>query len=266
MTSGQAKPDPTASRIKLFGNTSLLDNEDFKIQFQTLYAKLVRRIGEYQDHAQWWEVLTKPAIVNFCKDFSSKHAKERKDTKQFLFASLKIFLKYETWTEVARVKEELRRMLLYDMMGVKIRSRQSEYAEEEKGSIYHYNKERKGSSSKNLTKLRYINEEGLEEVTEDGKKIEELVVSFYDALFNGRHDKNLKDTGVPFQPSNRHLEEFLGQLSTLSEESKTKLVKELTLEELENSVKQSPNGKSPGKDGLPYELYKSMWDIIGKEF
>ena len=89
----------------------------------------------------------------------------------------------------------------------------------------------------------------MEEITEDEKKIEELAVSFYDALFNGRHDKNLKDTGVPFQPSDRHLEEFLGQLSTLSEEAKTKLVKELTLEELENSVKQSPNGKSPGKDG-----------------
>jgi ATP-dependent Zn protease len=76
---------------------------------------------------------------------------------------------------VARVKEELRRMLLYYMTGVKIRSRQNEYAEEEKGSIYHYNKELKGSSSNNLAKLRYTNEEGVEEVTEDVKKIENLL-------------------------------------------------------------------------------------------
>ena len=43
-------------------------------------------------------------------------------------------------------------------------------------------------------------------------------------------------------------------------------MKELTLEELENIVKTSPNKKSPGLDGLPYELYKSLWDIIGRDF
>ena len=52
----------------------------------------------------------------------------------FLYASLKIFLGQENWAEVAKTKESIRRMLSYDMMGVKIRSRQSEYAEEERGS------------------------------------------------------------------------------------------------------------------------------------
>ena len=80
-----------------------------------MYENLVRRVGEYHDHAQWWEALAKPAIVIFYKDLSSKQAKERKDTNQFLFSSLKIFLRYENWTEVARVKEELRRRMLYDM-------------------------------------------------------------------------------------------------------------------------------------------------------
>ena len=210
-----------------------------------MYNRLVGVIGEYQDHAEWWEVMAKPAIVSFCKEFSSLLANERKTTKQFLYISLKIYLRDENWTEVARVKEELRRMLMYDMTGVKIRSRQGEYAEEEKGSIYHYNKERKGAGSNNLKQMRFINEEGVEEVTDDIAKIEELTVSFYDALFNGRHDKNLVDTGAPFQPSDRYLEQFLSQLSSLSEESKTKLVRELTLDELESIVKTTPNGKSP---------------------
>ena len=85
-------------------------------------------------------------------------------------------------------------MLRYEMDGLEIRSRQGEYAEEEKGSIYHYNKERKKAGSNNLKKLKFVNEEGFEEVTEDMSKIEEIAVSFYDGLFNGRHDKNLKDT------------------------------------------------------------------------
>ena len=85
------------------------------------------------------------------------------------------------------------------------------------------------------------------------------------ALFNGRPDKNLVDTGG-FQHSDEHLEEFLGQLPSLSEESKTKVVKELTYDELEDIIKHLPNGKSPGLDGVPYELYKCMWGVIGKEF
>jgi hypothetical protein len=51
-------------------------------------------------------------------------------TKRFLYASLKIFLGQENWP---KTKESIRRMLSYDMTGVKIRSKQSEYAEEERG-------------------------------------------------------------------------------------------------------------------------------------
>jgi hypothetical protein len=77
----------------------------------------VRVIGDYADHSEWWEILVKPAIASICKDFSSKLAKERKCTKRFLYASLKIFLRQENWAEVARAKESIRRMLVCDMTG-----------------------------------------------------------------------------------------------------------------------------------------------------
>ena len=60
---------------------------------------------------------------------------------------------------------------------------------------------------------------------------------------------------MPFQPCDRYLEDFLGKLSSFSEEAKIKLVRGVTYEELEEIVKTGPNGKSPGLDGLPYELY-----------
>ena len=43
--------------------------------------------------------------------------------------------------------------------------------------------------------MRFFNAAGEEEVTDDIDKIAELATSFYDALFNGRHDKDLHDTG-----------------------------------------------------------------------
>ena len=263
---GQARPAKLQKKTFWKLNTSLLDNPDFKIQFQAMYTRLTEVIDEYRDHAEWWEEEAKPAIAKFCKEFSALLAIERKNTKQFLYTSLKIFLMNENWTEVARVKEELRRMLMYDMTGLKIRSRQSEHAEEERGSIYHYNKERKGTGSSSLTKLRFTNEDGDEEITDEIPKIEKLIIAFYDALFNGRHDKNLVDTGTPFQLSDRYLEEFLSQLSSITQESKTKLVRELTMDELEVTVKTLPNGKSPGLDGIPYEFYKYMWEVIGRDF
>ena len=228
-----------------------------------MYEKLVRLIGEYDDHAQWWEELTKPAIVRLCKDFSSKLSKERISTKKLLYAMLRIQLGKENWVEVAKTKEKIRKMLLYDMTGILIRSRQSEHAEEEQGSLYHANKERKHN---NLKQMRYKDVDGVNKVTDDAAKIEEICVAFYDALFNGRHDKDLIDTGVSFQPCDHYLEEFLNKLSILSEASKTKLVREVTYEELEEIVMSCPNAKSPGLDGLPYEFYKTTYDVIGKEF
>ena len=140
---GEARPAGPKKQNFWKLNTSLLENEDFRYQLQSLYDKVVSLIGEYDDYADWWETLAKPSIATFCKDFSSKLCKERKSTKHFLYAAVRIYLKEESWTEVARVKEEIRRMLRYEMTGVKIRSRQGEYGEEEKSSIYHYNKERK---------------------------------------------------------------------------------------------------------------------------
>ena len=223
-------------------------------------------IVEYDDHAQWWDTLAKPAIAKFCKDFSSKLAKERKSTKIFLYTALKIFLRERNWVEVARTKEKIRKMLMYDMTGLQIRSRNNEHAEEESGSLYHCNREKKKTGSNQLRQMKFKNEDGVEVVTEDVFEIEELATSLYDALFDGRHDKNLKDTGEPFQPSDRYLEEFLSKLSPLSQESKVKLIKNVTKEEIEGVVKSCPNGKSPGRDGLPYEFYKLTWDIIGDEF
>ena len=131
---GQARPHRQHKKSFWKLNTSLLDNPDFKTKFQNLYQDLVTLIGDYEDHAEWWDLLAKPTIAKFCKDFSAELAKLRKSTKQFLFSSLKIFLQYENWTEVARVREELRRMLVYEMNGVKIRSKHGEYADEERGS------------------------------------------------------------------------------------------------------------------------------------
>ena len=114
---------------------------------------------------------------------------------------------------------------MYESMGLVIRSRQKEYAEEERGGMYHHNKEMKKAGSNHLKKMKYRDNLGNVKVTTDPQKIADETINFYEALFNGRHDKNLVDTGVAFQPSGEYLDEFLDTLSILSEESKVKIVR-----------------------------------------
>ena len=77
----------------------------------------------------------------------------------------------------------------------------------------------------------------------------------------------MEDTGCPFISDDSELPDFLSGLGKLSSESKAKLIKNLSYEEVEFIVKHDcSSNKSPGLDGLPYELYKATWDIIGQDF
>ena len=84
-------------------------------------------------------------------------------------------------------------------------------------------------------------------------------------MFSNDSDEN--DTGNPFVHDELHLQDFLSGLGKLSPESKANLVKNLTFEQVEDVVKHECDyNKSPGLDGLPYEIYKATWDVIGQDF
>ena len=72
---------------------------------------------------------------------------------KFLLAYLKIVLKSKDWSEVARVKHELKTIFLEDSMGFVIRSRYKQNAEEEKASIFHAAREVKNDQN-NINSLK----------------------------------------------------------------------------------------------------------------
>ena len=180
-------------------NNSILEDEEFLPSFIAMWANISKIKSQFIDCAEWWDKCAKPEIKDFCIGFSINRKRRRDDTKKYLLAYLKAVLVRKNWDEVARVKEELDTMLLADAMGVVIRSRFQQNSEREKASLYHAAREAKNDKN-NLSKLKI---DGV--IVSDKKKIEEKVVHFFTALFNGHHDVNLVDTGVPFIPDHTHL-------------------------------------------------------------
>ena len=256
------KPAPRSSPLYWKLNTSVLKDEDFLDNFQTFYTKLQRKITDFCDIADWWDLLAKPAIKEFCMSVSERLAYVRKNTKSFLFSYLTLVIRKGNWREATRVRRELRNLLLKESMGVIVRSRHKENLETEKASLFFQNRENKKFKQCSLHELK-INGQ----ITSDKKTIEDSVLKYFGALFNGHHDKNGQDTGQAFKPNFAALPEFLEGLGCLSQESREALIKKLSLEEIKHIVlKECDANKSPGLDGLPYEFYQVTWDIIGEDF
>ena len=153
-------------------------------------------------------------------------------------------------------------ILKHETMGFVVRSRFQENSSSETASLFHVNREKKNAGKNNLESLKVG-----DEIITDKLEIEAKVLKYFGALFNGHHDSNLQDTGQPFVPDNSQLDDFLTDLGKLSPASQAKLVRDLTFDEVEDIIKHDcENNKSPGLDGLPYEIYKATWDIIGKDF
>ena len=163
---------------------------------------------------------------------------------------------------MVRVRQQLKEILQQETMGFSVRSRFKENAETEKASLFHLNRENKNFLKNNHGELK-INGQ----VVDNREEVENEVLTYYGALFNGHHNRDLIDTGKPFVPDDSHLQDFLSGLGKLSPENQANLVKDLTFEQVEEVIKHDCDyNKSPGLDGITYEFYKATWDIIGQDF
>ena len=241
-------------------NTAILYEEDFLPNFVSFWGRISRLQHQFEDLAEWWDIVAKPEIKDFCIGFSVYRKRSRDNTKKFLLSYLKLVLAEKNWEEVARVKEKLSTMLKEDALGVVIRSRFKQNSEDEKASLYHAAREAKNDRN-NVSSLKVDGR-----VIKDQQKIEEEVINFFGALFNGHHNADLVDTGFAFVPDNSFLGEFLENLSELSDTDRDKLHVDITFEELDDIIKNCDNNKSPGLDGLPYEFYKVAWPVIREDF
>ena len=177
-----------------------------------------------------------------------------------LLSSLKIMMENSNWEEVIRIREILNKILFEDMTGFKIRSKFHHGTESERASVFHAAREQKNHKSvSNGIKINGC-------VVTDKEVIEDEVIHFFSALFNGHHGTNLEDTGRPFVPDWSNLDLLLNDVGKISGIDSSQLVSDIRKDEMDFVVKECATMKSPGLDGLTYELYKKVWDVIGCKF
>ena len=241
-------------------NNAILEEEDFFPHFVPFWNRILKSREKFSDLAEWWDRFAKPEIKEFCIGFSSNRKCQRSQTKKFLLSYLKLVLVKKDWDEVARVKEKLNGMMKADAMGFVVRSRFKQNAEEEQASVYHAAREVKNDKN-NLNSIKIAGK-----VVKDRQVIEDEILKYFGALFNGHHDVNLVDTGVSFIPDNQYLGDFLEGLGSLNDNDSDVMHKNIDMEELDEVVKNCENNKSPGLDGLTYEFYKTVWPVISEVF
>ncbi|KAK3515642.1 hypothetical protein QTP70_026407, partial [Hemibagrus guttatus] len=85
-------------------------------------------------------------------------------------------------------------------------------------------------------------------------EIRKQTVSFYSKLYSS------KWSGAQVVEDS-----FLVGLPKLSERAARELDRELSLEELHEALQRMENGRASGIDGLPAEIYKAFWAVIGQD-
>ncbi len=240
-------------------NNEILCHSDFEENFQVLYSRLLNKKDNYSKVTKWWENYAKPEMIRFLKTFSKNLAAERKQTKDGLYYMLKLAIDrgMAGFDEALEIKHRINDVNQQEMEGVKVRSRFQENIEKERGSLYHLAREKKNGKKNNLEVLKIDGNN----VT-DQAKIQEKVLDYFEKLFNGRLDRKEE-----FVMDEGKLPELLNDnLGKLTDADKEMFCQPFSMDELKFVIKNLPNNKSPGLDGLSNEFYKAVFPLIKNEY
>ena len=179
---------------------------------------------------------------------SKKNRKYIEELKQELVTlEIKLDNNEEVMERYNAVKLELEKNEEEILKGLMVRSRAKWIEDGEKCSKYFFQLEKRNYKTKCIRTL-FKEEQRIS----DPKQILEECQNFYVNLYTEtKTEKNYHSCDL-FQKTH----------PTLSENEKSICESKITLNECFNSIKELPNNKSPGSDGISTEFYKFFWDDI----
>ena len=235
-------------------NCSLLNKNEFITDLKNEIEKMKTDLAGFEPQIKW--ELIKYKIRAFCRKFSKKIAKEKKEKMTKLENIIK---NYETTPEASdenylASKLEYETILNLQTSGHILRSKTKIFEENEKSSKYFLSLERR-NAIQNTIKMLIKDPENADDKITEPKMISKEIRNFYSKLFKKMGTK-----------TNSECLEFLNNidLPMVSDELNEILKKPLSLSEIEDAIKSSVSGKSPGNDGLGREFYIIFWKNISQ--
>ena len=254
----KAKKQQSSGFWKL--NNLVLEEEEFLLEFGYMWERVKAVKTSYTDVAEWWDNFAKEECRALCMRYAAMSARVRRDTNDYLMIMLGCAMREKDWVEVAVVRGRLKEIMNRENLGFIVRSRFKENIESEKAALFHLNREKRKGNQRSVSKLLINGEE-----VEKKEEIEAEIKDFFGALFQGHHRRGGINSGKTFEPDFSNIDEFLEGLGELTTGSQGKIIKRVSMEELEEAVTSLNSHKSPGLDGLTAEFYKKTLEVTKED-
>lgn len=230
-------------------NLSHLRDKEYLLAAKSI---LCEKANEQMPPNMKWEMM-KGALIEFSKKYGKDKAQDKKRRMQEIEERLDRLFRILHLPEChndsvvlyRNLDKERQELLKQKVAGIQLRSKEQYYAEGERSSKYFFSLEKHNARKKVIARIR--NQHGL--ITSKQGEIIENQAKFYSQLYASEKE-------ISFQLKNQTGHQ-------ISEHESKMLDMPLTMEELAGAVKELPNNKSPGPDGLPIEIYKIFWEILG---
>ena len=235
-------------------NSALLRDEVYIDMIREWIEQYKVQYAELDNHGLKWDVI-KTEIRRITIDYSKTQAKIRRmvenDLNDQYQEAAKVFEYNNSATNLEHlenIKEQIETINAMKTSGAHIRSKAQHIEQNEKGTAYFLNVEKRNYNMKHIKKLNITDTE----VISNPKEILNEEQKFYEQLYT--KSKNI---------DKKYYNTFLNNnIPKLKDTDKLICEKTISIDECAKALKSLKNGKSPGSDGFPPEFYKMFWKNI----
>lgn len=205
----------------------------------------------YENMGQYWEKakqLAKKTLMDMGRQMKRKEDSEEKTINKDLRTEHSKVTGNSM--KIRNLKTRLKQIEDTRIQGAAVRSKMDWQMMGEQPTKYFFNLEKSKMNSRPIEKL----------IDEDGKVLttKQDILEYTESFFRKRFSKGNVD-----KPSKGKIISKVDRV--LTDEQNKPLNVAFTIKELEKSVKNMKNGKSPGGDGLTPEFYRQTWSFIAQD-